>query len=59
VTFHACSAARAGSSYEGRDATFWSGFVVTTVPRCVRLRIWVDDERTPRPASIALGKRCG
>jgi hypothetical protein len=59
VTFHACSAARAGSSYDGRDATFWSGFVVTTVPRCLRLRVWVDDERTPRRASIALGKRCG
>jgi hypothetical protein len=59
VTFQACSAARAGSSYDGRDATFWSGFVLTTVPRCLKLRIWVDGERTPRRASIALGKRCG
>jgi hypothetical protein len=43
--------------YDGREATFWSGFVVTTVPRCLKLRTWVDDERTPRRA-YPLGKRC-
>jgi hypothetical protein len=58
VAFHACTTARAASSYDGRDATFWSGFVLTTVPRCLRLRVWVDEERTPRSASIPLGKRC-
>jgi hypothetical protein len=58
VEFRACTADRAGSSYAGRKATFWSGFVLTTVPRCLRLRIWVDDERTPRRARIPLGKRC-
>jgi hypothetical protein len=58
VDFHACSPDQAGSSYDGRAATFWSGFVLTTVPRCVTLRVWVDDERTPRRARIPLGKRC-
>ena len=58
VAFRACTAARAGSSYDGRDATFWSGFVLTTVPRCLRVRVWIDDEPTPRRVSIALGKRC-
>jgi len=58
VEFRACSSDRAGSSYNGRKATFWSGFVLTTVPRCLGLRIWVDDQRTPRRARIPLGKRC-
>jgi hypothetical protein len=58
VELHACSSDRAESSYAGRKATFWSGFVLTTVPRCLKLRIWVDDERIPRHARIPLGKRC-
>lgn len=58
VELRSCAARRAASSYDGRKATFWSGFVLTTVPRCVPLRIWVDDERTPRRARIPLGKRC-
>ena len=58
VEFRACTTERSRSSYDGREATFWSGFVLTTVPRCLRLRIWVDDERTPRRARIPLGKRC-
>ena len=58
VDFRACAAGQGLSSYDGRKATFWSGFVATTVPRCLKLRIWVDDERTPRRARIALGKRC-
>ena len=58
VEFRACATARSGSSYEGRQATFWSGFVMAAGPRCVSLRVWVDDERAPRRASIALGSRC-
>ena len=58
VEFRACPRHRAGSSYDGRKATFWSGFVLTAVPRCLKLRIWIDDERTPRRARIPLGKRC-
>lgn len=58
VEFRACPTDRAESSYRGRSATFWSGGLLTTVPRCVTLRIWVDDERTPRRARIPVGKRC-
>jgi hypothetical protein len=58
VEFRACAPNRADSSYNGRPATFWSGFVLTTVPRCLKLRIWIDDERTPRRARIPLGRRC-
>ena len=58
VDFRACATGHGTSSYQGREATFWSGFVLTTVPRCVRLRLWVDSERTPRRARISLGKRC-
>jgi hypothetical protein len=58
VSFRACPGARGASSYERREATFWSGAVLTTAPRCVRLRVWVDGERTPRRAHIALGRRC-
>jgi hypothetical protein len=59
VEFRACPSGRGGgSSYDGRKATFWSGFVLTTAPRCLELRIWVDDERTPRRARIPLGRRC-
>jgi len=58
VDFRSCATEGGGSFYGGREATFWSGFVLTTVPRCLKLRIWVDDERTPRRAQIPLGKRC-
>ena len=58
VDFRACTTGRAGSFYNGRKATFWSGGVLTTVPRCLKLHIWVDDERTPRHARIQLGRRC-
>jgi hypothetical protein len=58
VAFRACSSDRSGSSYDGRDATFWSGFVLTTRPQCLSLRVWVDDQRAPRHARIPLGKRC-
>jgi hypothetical protein len=58
VAFRSCPSSRAGSSYDGRDATFWSGFVLTTVPRCLKLRVWVDDERRPRSARLPLGGRC-
>lgn len=58
VEFRACAAGRSASSYDGRKATFWSGFVLTAAPRCLKLRVWVDDDRTPRRARIALGQRC-
>jgi len=58
VEFRGCASNRALSSYNGRKATFWSGFVLTTAPRCLALCVWVDAERTPRRAQIPLGKRC-
>jgi hypothetical protein len=58
VDFRSCPPERAGSRYGGRRATFWSGFVLASKPRCVHLRIWVDGARTPRHARIELGRRC-
>jgi hypothetical protein len=58
VDFRACTTGHGLSRYDGRKATFWSGGLLTTVPRCLTVRIWVDDERTPRRARIPLGKRC-
>jgi hypothetical protein len=50
VTFRACS----------DRLTFWMGFVVVDSPRCVPLRLWIDGERAPRRAVMAMGVReCG
>jgi hypothetical protein len=54
--FRACP--RGLSTGGGRRVTFWSGFVLTTRPQCVPLRIRVDDERRVRRARIPLGRRC-
>jgi hypothetical protein len=58
MTFRACNRDDAASDADGKPVTFWSGFVQATRPGCVRLRIWVDRERTPRHARIQLGVRC-
>ena len=58
MRFVACRR-RSGSRGGRHPVTFWSGFVMTSEPRCVRLRVWVDDERSPRPAAIPLGRECG
>ena len=59
VTFVACRRGRgSGRVAPGRYITFWSGFVLTDAPRCVRLDVWVDDEPEPRRAAIPLGARC-
>ena len=58
VTFRSCASRDAESTYDGHRATFWSGFMLTTEPRCLTLRVWVDDERTPRRARLPLGKHC-
>jgi len=57
VTFIACRGPRSGSSADGRPVTFWSGSVLALAPRCVPLRLWVDDERSPRRTVIRLGVR--
>jgi hypothetical protein len=58
MTFRACDRKDAASTADGRPVTFWSGFVQTTRPACVALRIWIDRDRTPRHEHVALGKRC-
>lgn len=61
VTFIACRhGQRSGSSADGRPVTFWSGSVLARSPRCVRLLVWVDAERSPRRAVLRLGvHNCG
>ena len=58
MTFRSCNRHDAASDADGKPVTFWSGFVQATRPGCVRLRIWVDRERTPRRRQIELGARC-
>jgi|SRR5919198_2036772 hypothetical protein len=58
VTFVSCDRKRAASDVDGRPVTFWSGFVLTSRPRCVIMDVWVDRERTPRRAAIPLGRPC-
>jgi hypothetical protein len=59
VRFIACPQGHGISDVDGRPVTFWSGFVLASAPRCVRMRVWVDDEPRPRTAQIELGQRCG
>lgn len=59
ITFIAC---RRGQFSPGLGAkagrlSFWAGGVVAHGRRCVPLRIWVDDEPSPRRAVIHLGVR--
>jgi len=59
MTFVACRPGGPSGSHGGAEpVTFWSGFVMTSVPRCVALSVHVDDEPAPRRARIALGRRC-
>ena len=58
MTFRACRRRDAASTADGKPVTFWSGSVNVSQPGCVPLRIWVDRERRPRSAHIALGRRC-
>jgi hypothetical protein len=58
---HWLVAAGGAGSYTPAGAepiTFWSGFVMTSVPRCLALAVHVDGEPAPRRARIALGRRC-
>jgi len=58
ITFVACRADQpSGSSADG-PVTFWSGGVGTRTIGCVPLRIYVDDEPSPRRVGLSLGLRC-
>jgi hypothetical protein len=57
VRFIACRRGKpSGSSADGRPVTFWSGGVLARSPRCVPLRVRVDDgDPSPRHSVILLG----
>jgi hypothetical protein len=60
MTFVACRPNGPSGSHAGAvQVTFWSGFVMTSAPRCLSLAVYVDGDPTPRRARIALGRRCG
>ena len=44
-----------GSIPDGWPVSGWVGFLIARSPRCVPLRIWVDDEPRPRRAVIRFG----
>jgi hypothetical protein len=59
MTFVACRPHRPSGSRAGaEEITFWSGFVMTGVPRCLSLAVYVDGDPSPRRARIALGRPC-
>lgn len=70
VTFVACRPGRpsagsfsrpegpSGSYADGVQVTFWSGFVLTRVPRCLPLEVYVDDDPSPQRVGLGLGRRC-
>jgi hypothetical protein len=59
ITFVACqrgeSESEGRSTAEGWPVSFWAGGILARSPRCVPLRIWVDDESSPRSAVIKIG----
>ena len=68
MTFVACRPGRPSENYrpEGpsesyigeEQVTFWSGFVLTRIPGCLPLEVYVDDDPSPRRVGLALGRRC-
>ncbi len=58
IRFKACGRRRAQSVADGKPVVFWSGFILTDAPRCLRVRIRVDDEQAGRTWRIPLGRRC-
>jgi hypothetical protein len=56
VTFISCGPGEpSGSTVDGQQVTFWSGFVLTSSPRCVPVAVWVDDEPSPRETALRMG----
>jgi hypothetical protein len=59
ITFLACRRTeKSGSAADHAAVTFWSGFVVTRVPICVPLDIYVDEQSSARRELLSLGARC-
>jgi hypothetical protein len=60
VTFIACRRGELVGRFDGWPVTSWVGFLLASSPRCIPLRVWVDDEPRPRRAVIRFGVRnCG
>lgn len=57
VTFVACERGEwpPGSIPDGWPVSGWVGGLLASSPRCVPLRVWVDDEPSPRRAVINFG----
>jgi hypothetical protein len=55
VTFIACRRGERTGRFDGWPVTSWVGFLLASSPRCVPLRVWVDDEPRPRRAVIRFG----
>jgi hypothetical protein len=58
IRFVACDRDEPSGSRAGEPVTFWSGFVMTSVPTCLPLDVYVDDEAAPHRVEIALGAAC-
>jgi ferredoxin len=58
ITFVACGRDDPSGSTAGGPVTFWSGFVMTSVPRCLPLDVYVGGEAAPRRVEVALGADC-
>jgi hypothetical protein len=58
ITFMACDRDEPSGSRAEGPVTFWSGFVMTSVPTCLPLDVHVDDEAAPRRVEISLGADC-
>lgn len=57
ITFVSCRTGEPSGSSAGGPVTFWSGFVMTRVPGCVPLNVYVDGETSPRHAAVTVGPR--
>ena len=58
ITFVACDRDEPSESKAGGPVTFWSGFVMTSVPTCLPLDVYVDGGATARRVEMALGAEC-
>lgn len=61
VSFIACRRGELSDPrFDGWPVTSWVGYLLVRSARCVPLRVWVDDEPSPRRAVIDFGGgRCG
>lgn len=60
MRFVACGRGeRSGSHADGVAVTFWSGFILSRNPACVPLKVYLDDESSPRRAQLSMGRPCG